>query len=173
MVTQLVMRAAQPALGNVRHTAARGFIPDRFLRLALGAYKEDIAAVGNGVAYHIVCRCKGLCSLLEIDNMDAVPLGEDIRLHRGIPFVGAVTKMNAAFQQGFHGNNSSHWLLNSFAFKPPLPSSRSFHSDFRARPDQSRSVCDIGRERRQVYHRRAGNTSNWNNSRHLPTAFRI
>jgi hypothetical protein len=38
--------------------------------------------------------------------MDAVALGEDVRLHAGIPLVGAVAEMDAALQEGFHGNNS-------------------------------------------------------------------
>jgi hypothetical protein len=38
--------------------------------------------------------------------MNAVPFGEDVRLHTGIPLVGAVPEVNAALKQGFHGNNS-------------------------------------------------------------------
>jgi hypothetical protein len=37
--------------------------------------------------------------------MDPVALGENEGAHVGVPFVGAVPKMNTALQQGFHGNN--------------------------------------------------------------------
>ena len=44
--------------------------------------------------------------LLKINNMNAVAFREDIRLHARIPLVGAMSKMDAALQQGFHRNNS-------------------------------------------------------------------
>jgi hypothetical protein len=49
--------------------------------------------------------------LLQINDMDAIALCENIRLHTGIPLVGAVTEMDAAFQQRFHGYNSHFFSL--------------------------------------------------------------
>ena len=51
--------------------------------------------------------------------MDPVALGEDVRAHVGIPFVGAMSKMDTAFQQGFHGNNGTHWVLLLCVLLPP------------------------------------------------------
>jgi hypothetical protein len=34
--------------------------------------------------------------------VNAVALGKDERLHLGVPAAGAVTKVDARFQQGFH-----------------------------------------------------------------------
>ena len=44
-----------------------------------------------------------LDGLLQVDDMNAVTLGEDVRLHTGIPLVGAVPKVHAALKQGLHG----------------------------------------------------------------------
>jgi hypothetical protein len=46
--------------------------------------------------------------------MDTVPFGEDIRLHRRVPFVGAMPKMYTALEKRFHGNDRHSKL--SFAF---------------------------------------------------------
>jgi hypothetical protein len=41
--------------------------------------------------------------LLQVDNMNTVTLGEDVRFHTGVPLVGAMSKVNAALKQGLHG----------------------------------------------------------------------
>jgi hypothetical protein len=97
--------AAHPALGHVRHSAAIGFFLNGFLGLALGANKHDRAAGGDGVANQVIGRGERLDRLLQVNNVDAVPFGENERFHLGVPLVGAVTEMYAAFQQGFHRNN--------------------------------------------------------------------
>ena len=99
--------AAQPALGDVGHAAAHGFFLDGFLRLALGADEEHRAAVGDGVADQVIGLFEGFDRLLQVDDVDAVALGEDIGLHAGIPLVGAVPKVHTAFQQRFHRNDRS------------------------------------------------------------------
>ncbi len=45
-------RAAEPTLVDIGHPAAVRFGSDGFLRLALGADKQDRAAIGDGVAHH-------------------------------------------------------------------------------------------------------------------------
>ncbi len=103
--------AAQPALGHVGHAAANGFFCDGFLRLSFGAHEQDVPALGGCIAHQVVSSGEQLDSLLQVDDMDAVALGEDIRAHQRIPFICAVTKMDAAFQQGLHGNDRTHGVL--------------------------------------------------------------
>ncbi len=95
---------AQPAFGHVGHAAADGFFSDGFLCLAFGADEHDHAALGDSVTNQVVGAIQKLDSLLQVNNMDAVALGENIGAHQRIPFVGAVTEMNTTFQQGFHRN---------------------------------------------------------------------
>jgi hypothetical protein len=47
-----------------------------------------------------------LGSLLQVDDMNTVTLGEDVRFHTGVPLVGAMSKVNTTLKQGFHGNYS-------------------------------------------------------------------
>jgi hypothetical protein len=47
-----------------------------------------------------------LGSLLQVDDMNTVTLGEDVRSHTRVPFVRAMAEVHTAFQKGFHGNNS-------------------------------------------------------------------
>jgi hypothetical protein len=44
--------------------------------------------------------------------MNTVAFREDIRLHTRIPLVRAMPEMDAAFKQGFHGNNCHLVLLD-------------------------------------------------------------
>jgi hypothetical protein len=45
-----------------------------------------------------------LHSLLQVNDMNAVPFGEDIRPHAGVPSIRAVAKMHTTLKQGFHRN---------------------------------------------------------------------
>ena len=97
--------AGQPTLGHVGHTAAGGLFLDGLLRLALCANKKDRAAVGYGLGNHLIGLGEGFNRLLQVDDMNAVALGENERAHGRVPFVGAMPEVNTTFQQSFHGNN--------------------------------------------------------------------
>jgi hypothetical protein len=43
---------------------------------------------------------------LQVNDMNTVTLCEDVRFHTGIPLVGAMSEVDTALKQGFHGNNS-------------------------------------------------------------------
>src|SRR5512140_3063020 len=48
--------------------------------------------------------------------MNAVALGENVRLHTGVPLVDTVTEVNTALKQSLHGNNGhccSFWFPSS------------------------------------------------------------
>ena len=45
---------------------------------------------------------KSLTVLLEVDDVDAVPLAEDVRLHLRIPALGLVSEVDAGLQQILH-----------------------------------------------------------------------
>ena len=97
--------AAQPAGRDVRHRAARGLELDGLLSLALGAQEQYRAAIGDDIAHHNISLVHGLGGFLQVNDVDAVAFGEDIGLHRGVPLVRAVTKVNARFEQSLHGDN--------------------------------------------------------------------
>jgi hypothetical protein len=75
--------------------------------------------------------------------VNAVALGENKRLHAGVPFVRPVTEVDAAFQQSLH-RNSCH-LFFSFAFFRRFfpPCSAPGELSAAARSGRSGSVCDM------------------------------
>ncbi len=95
--------AAQPALVDERHPGALRLFDDRLAGLPLGSDHEDRAAVGRQLAH----EARGVVELLErpleIDDVDLVPMAEDVRCHLRIPEPGLVAEMNAGLQHLTHG----------------------------------------------------------------------
>ena len=128
--------AAQPAVVDVEHVAALRLGGDGFLSLLLGAHEQN-ALAGHGQVAHEVVGFVGLAhGLLQVDDVDAVALSEDVLSHLGVPAAGLVTEVHARFQELLHGDNC-HLGLPSLFF-PPLALARCGH---RARARHNRMVC--------------------------------
>ena len=97
--------ATEPALVDVRHADAGGLVGDRLLRLLLGADEEDRAAVRDGLAHEVVGVVDVRQRLLQVDDVDAVALGEDEALHLGVPAAGLVSEVDTALEQLAHGHD--------------------------------------------------------------------
>src|SRR3954454_18940178 len=97
--------AAQPALVHVGHAHARGLLGDDLLRLALGADEHDRATVGHGLLDELVGLVDVTQRLLDVDDVDAVALGEDEALHLRVPAAGLVPEVDAAVEQLLHADD--------------------------------------------------------------------
>ena len=97
--------AAQPALVDVGHADARGLLGDDFLRLTLGADEQDRAAVGDRLLDELVGVVDVPERLLQVDDVDAVALGEDEALHLRVPATGLVPEVDAAVEQLLHADD--------------------------------------------------------------------
>jgi hypothetical protein len=95
---------AEPAAVDVRHAGAGGFLGDGILRLALGADEEDELTGGGEVGDELGGFLEELEGLLEVDDVNAVALSEDVFLHLGIPALGLMPEVNSSFEQFFHSN---------------------------------------------------------------------
>ena len=125
---------AQPALGDIGHATAERLFLDGFLRLALGADEQHRAAIGDRVAHDVESLVQQFDGLLQVNDMNAVALREDIRLHAGVPLVGAMSKVDAALEQGLHGYNC-HGEKPPCVWPPPRspsPATASIRSAARA-----------------------------------------
>ncbi len=91
-------RAAQPAVVRVVHSAALRFLGDGFLRLALGPHKQNRAALRGDFHHEARGFAEHLQSLLQIDNVNAIALPEDIFLHFRVPTARLVAEVNAGLQ---------------------------------------------------------------------------
>ena len=94
--------AAEPALVDVRHAAALGLGRDHLARLALGADHQDRAAAARQLAHELHRVVEERLRLLEVDDVDLVPMAVDVRGHLGVPEAGLVSEMDAGFQHFTH-----------------------------------------------------------------------
>ena len=97
--------AAEPALVDVGHADAGRLLGDRLLGLLLGADEQDRAAVGDGLLDELVGAVDVGQRLLQVDDVDAVALGEDEALHLRVPATGLVPEVDAALEQLLHGDD--------------------------------------------------------------------
>ncbi len=114
MVAKLVKRAAHPALVDVRHRGARRLFGDRVLGLLLRPHEEHRLAVSRLLADEVHRLVQPTHGLLEIDDVNAVALGEDERPHTGIPAARLVAEVDASFEERLHLNRGGHSGRESF-----------------------------------------------------------
>src|SRR5439155_21117517 len=88
-----------PAVVDVEHAAALGLFPHHFLRLLLGADKQQLPALGCQLAYELARLAQHPHGLLQIDDVDTVAGAEDIGFHLGAPPAGLVAEMDPRFKQ--------------------------------------------------------------------------
>ncbi len=92
---------ARPTLGDEGHVHALSHLGDDLFGLLLGGHEEDLlAALG-----HLLQGSGGLVGFddgfLEVDDVNAVVLLEDIRSHFGIPFALEVAEVATSLEQFF------------------------------------------------------------------------
>src|SRR5207302_1863538 len=99
---------AQPALVDIILSSALGFLADSVLGLTLRAHEQHCLAaiLSNRVGDILKRLAKHLLRLLQIDNIYAVALAENIFLHLRVPTAHLVTEVNTGLQQLFHRNRN-------------------------------------------------------------------
>src|SRR6185295_7514760 len=65
----------------------------------------DRAAVRDGLAHELVGPVDVGQRLLQVDDVDAVALGEDVALHLRVPAAGLVPEVHTGVQQMLHGDD--------------------------------------------------------------------
>ena len=90
--------AAQPSLIYKIHTAALSLGLNSVLCLLLGADEQDGAALCCDLKYCLVSFVHFAYRLLQVDDVDTVSLGEDIRSHFRVPSSGLMSEMNTCFK---------------------------------------------------------------------------
>ena len=104
--------AAQPALVHEGHPDPGRLLGDGFLGLLLGADEQHLAAAGDGVLDERVRAVDVGQRLLQVDDVDAVALGEDEALHLGIPAAGLMPEVDAALEE-LAGGDDGHGRYSS------------------------------------------------------------
>lgn len=131
--------ATEPALVDVRHANARRLLGDGLLGLLLGTDEHDGATVRDGLLHELVGAVDVRQRLEQVDDVDAVALGEDEALHLRVPATGLVTEVDAAFQQLPHRYDGHGHLLGFSVLVPDAPT--------RPAPQRDRETLSPGRFR--------------------------
>ena len=93
--------AAQPALRDEHGVAALGFIAHDGRELALGADEEHTLAAQHDLADELLRQFDLAQRLLQVDDVNAIALGENEPAHLGIPAASLVSEVDASGQQLF------------------------------------------------------------------------
>ena len=94
--------AAQPTGVYIESPGPAGLFLHALLGLLFGAHKEDVLALGGQIPHKVVGLLQLAHGFLQVDDVDAVALGEDIGGHLGVPAAGLVSEVDASFQQLLH-----------------------------------------------------------------------
>ena len=89
-------------------SALFGLLANGVLRLSLGADEQNCFAfvLSDKVGNESNCFAEHSLSFLQIDDVNAVALTEDVFLHLRVPAPYLVAKVNTGLQQLFHGNRN-------------------------------------------------------------------
>ena len=82
-----------------------GGLGDRVLRLALGADEQHLAAARDGLGDEVERAREQRHGLRQVDDVNAVAVAEDVRLHPRVPAVGLVAEVRSGFEQLLHGDD--------------------------------------------------------------------
>ena len=94
---EIRQRATEPTLGYEERLTPFRLLPNDLLELSLRAYEQDAVAAHHHLAHQVLGQLDLTKGLLEIDEIDPGPLGENKPPHLGIPSPRLVPKMDASF----------------------------------------------------------------------------
>ena len=97
-------RSAQPAVTDVWHGAAFGFLLDGGPGLALGAHEDDVFALGHHTGQEFLGPDEPLDGFLDVNDVDEVSPPVDVWGHLGVPPAGRMPKMDPGVNQILHLN---------------------------------------------------------------------
>ena len=93
--------AAEPSFRHVGHANVGAVLLDASLRLALGSHEDDVLAFRGDLLDQLAGEEKTLNGLLDVDDVDLVPGGEDVRSHLRIPVTSTLAEVDAGFDEFF------------------------------------------------------------------------
>src|SRR5690606_25853465 len=91
--------AAEPALRHMEGVRSLRLALDDRAKLPLRTDEEDPFAARDHVANQALCQLDLTSRLLQVDDVDAVPLREDELPHLRVPTAGLVAEMYAGLQE--------------------------------------------------------------------------
>ena len=103
--------ATEPTLVDVGHANPARLLGDGLLGLLLRADEEDLTTLGHGLLDEGVGLVDVGQRLVQVDDVDAIALGEDETLHLRVPATGLVSEVNSALEQLTSGDDGHDRVL--------------------------------------------------------------
>ena len=97
--------ASRPALGDIGHTYGFHALSNRLFGLLFGRNKHDFLTTLGNLLQGCSCFINLDDGLVQIKNVNALLLSEDVRSHVGIPLALEVPILGARFKQLFKRNS--------------------------------------------------------------------
>ena len=134
LLDRLIVRqhAAEPTLVDIEHLRLRRLFLHGVLRLLLRADEENALALFRQATKEVVRLVNLAHGLLQINDVDAVPLREDVLRHLRIPTAGLMSEMDTGLQKLFHRNYCHNWCTSCFFLRAPHPLHHSRRREHRA-----------------------------------------
>ena len=86
----------------------------------LGTDEENALTFARNTSSDLASFFEELDRLIEVDDVDVILLGKDVRLHLRVPTLSLVTKMSACREQFFNGRQISHDDFPFFGYSSQL-----------------------------------------------------
>src|SRR5665648_658004 len=83
-------------------SAASDVYKRQLLGLLLRTDEQHAPATGGKIAHEVVRGVDLAERTLEVDDVDAVAFGEDVRLHLRVPAPGLMSEVDTGFEQSLH-----------------------------------------------------------------------
>ena len=96
--------AAEPTVRYVKLLRGTGCFRHDVRGLSLGTDEQDLLAASDRIDHEVAGSRQLNGRLLQIDDVDAVLLAEDVGLHLRVPPTGLVTEVDAGVEQISQGN---------------------------------------------------------------------
>src|SRR6185312_15064518 len=80
--------------------------------LRLGAHEEDVLTAQNDFARQLLRELDLTERLLKVDDVDAVPLGENEAAHLGVPATGLVPEVDAGREESLERRRAALLLVS-------------------------------------------------------------
>ena len=90
---------AGPTHVDIVHSATGSLFLDGFRRLLLRTHKQQRSALFGQLADEVIRLVELFHGFLQVDNINTVPLRENVLLHFRVPSSGVVSEMNTCFKQ--------------------------------------------------------------------------
>ena len=111
----------KPTLVDIGHANASGLLNDGLLGLLLRADEKNLATLGDSLLDEGICLVNVGQRLVQVNDVDAVTLGEDETLHLRVPATRLMSEVDAALEELASGDDGHAVSFPLWAHHTDMP----------------------------------------------------